>query len=170
MEEAVGRLQEMEGRTRLFHADEEKVTIAKETGTNMKDMKLDKTMCDTDMLQYGTPEPIAVPEPDSKVLLTDTVSNRKLFKEGRLVHRSEPELKTHTSYLVFAILPREWTAEDEAKAQAKWGNGTLSTTEGLAGKPKGMSRRQMKREKKAADVEGKTMPEQKVLVNEDECE
>jgi tRNA (adenine57-N1/adenine58-N1)-methyltransferase len=34
--------------------------------------------------------------------------NRKTFKEGRLVHRTEPELKTHTSYLVFGILPREW--------------------------------------------------------------
>lgn len=35
------------------------------------------------------------------------------WDQGRLVHRSEPELKTHTSYLVFAMLPREWTEEDE---------------------------------------------------------
>lgn len=35
------------------------------------------------------------------------------WNEGRLVHRSEPELKTHTSYLCFAILPRDWTDEDE---------------------------------------------------------
>ncbi|KAI9889212.1 MAG: tRNA (adenine(58)-N(1))-methyltransferase catalytic subunit trmt61a [Vezdaea aestivalis] len=33
-------------------------------------------------------------------------SSTSAFKEGRLVHRSEPDLKTHTSYLVFAILPR----------------------------------------------------------------
>ena len=45
---------------------------------------------------------------------------RKLYKEGRLVHRAEPELKTHTSYLVFALLPREWTAEDEERAQRRW--------------------------------------------------
>jgi len=47
-------------------------------------------------------------------------ANRKVFKEGRLVHRTEPEIKTHTSYLVFAVLPREWTAEDEAACRAKW--------------------------------------------------
>jgi tRNA (adenine57-N1/adenine58-N1)-methyltransferase len=45
---------------------------------------------------------------------------RTLFKEGRLVHRTEPELKTHTSYLVFAVLPREWSAEDEERARRKW--------------------------------------------------
>ena len=32
---------------------------------------------------------------------------RKLWREGKLVHRTEPELKTHTSYLTFAILPQE---------------------------------------------------------------
>ncbi|KAL2417674.1 tRNA (adenine(58)-N(1))-methyltransferase catalytic subunit trm61 [Exophiala dermatitidis] len=42
------------------------------------------------------------------------------FNGGSLVHRTEPELKTHTSYLVFAVLPREWTEEDEKAAQAKW--------------------------------------------------
>jgi tRNA (adenine57-N1/adenine58-N1)-methyltransferase catalytic subunit len=30
---------------------------------------------------------------------------RKTYKEGNLVHRTEPEVKTHTSYLVFAVLP-----------------------------------------------------------------
>ena len=39
------------------------------------------------------------------------------YKSGQLVHRSEPELKTHTSYLVFAILPREWTEGDELRAR-----------------------------------------------------
>ena len=33
---------------------------------------------------------------------------RKLYKEGNLVHRTEPEVKTHTSYLVFATLPQTW--------------------------------------------------------------
>ncbi|KAK3325586.1 tRNA methyltransferase complex GCD14 subunit-domain-containing protein [Apodospora peruviana] len=40
--------------------------------------------------------------------------------DGRLVTRGEPEIKTHTSYLVFAILPREWTEEDEAAALARY--------------------------------------------------
>lgn len=38
---------------------------------------------------------------------------RKIWKEGVLCHRTEPELKTHTSYLVFAVLPQAWTDEDE---------------------------------------------------------
>ncbi|KAI9779656.1 MAG: tRNA (adenine-N(1)-)-methyltransferase catalytic subunit trm61, partial [Peltula sp. TS41687] len=44
----------------------------------------------------------------------------KHFNEGRLVHRSEPEIRAHTSYLVFAVLPRQWTAEDEEKAATQW--------------------------------------------------
>jgi len=45
---------------------------------------------------------------------------RKAFKEGRLVHRTEPEIKTHTSYLVFAVLPREWSDEEEKACREKW--------------------------------------------------
>lgn len=44
----------------------------------------------------------------------------KSYKEGRLVHRTETELKTHTSYLVFAVLPQEWSEADEALAKEKW--------------------------------------------------
>ncbi|CRK21516.1 hypothetical protein BN1723_012421 [Verticillium longisporum] len=42
----------------------------------------------------------------------------KPWLQGRLVHRSEAELKMHTSYLVFATLPREWTDADEAAGPA----------------------------------------------------
>ena len=42
-----------------------------------------------------------------------------LFRSN-LVHKTEPEVKTHTSYLVFAVLSMEWSEEDEAKAAAKW--------------------------------------------------
>ena len=44
----------------------------------------------------------------------------KPFLQGRLVTRPEAETKAHTSYLVFAVLPREWTEEDEAAAAARW--------------------------------------------------
>ncbi|KAH8908824.1 tRNA methyltransferase complex GCD14 subunit [Coniochaeta sp. PMI_546] len=47
-------------------------------------------------------------------------SNYKIWKEGRLITKGEPEVKTHTSYLVFAVLPREWTEEEEAAAFARW--------------------------------------------------
>lgn len=50
---------------------------------------------------------------------------RKLFKEGTLVHRTEPEVRTHTSYLVFAILPLAWTAEDEQKADEEFPLGDI---------------------------------------------
>lgn len=53
---------------------------------------------------------------------------RKTWKEGRLVHRTEPELKTHTSYLTFAVLPREWTDGDEAAARQRWGGESLKST------------------------------------------
>ena len=50
---------------------------------------------------------------------------RKLYLAGNLVHRTEPEVKTHTSYLVFAILPREWTEEDERRCMEKWSTDPL---------------------------------------------
>jgi tRNA (adenine57-N1/adenine58-N1)-methyltransferase len=48
------------------------------------------------------------------------LADRKLYKEGRLVHRTEPEVKTHTSYLTFAVLPKAWSEQDEAKAAEEW--------------------------------------------------
>jgi len=48
---------------------------------------------------------------------------RKVWNEGVLIHRTEPELKTHTSYLVFAVLPMEWTEEDEELAAREWSDG-----------------------------------------------
>ena len=42
---------------------------------------------------------------------------RRMHTEGYLTHRSELEVKLHTSYLVFAILPIEWSEEDEVKTQ-----------------------------------------------------
>ncbi|KAH0608249.1 uncharacterized protein H6S33_002301 [Morchella sextelata] len=51
--------------------------------------------------------------------------------EGRLVTRGEQEIKTHTSYLVFAVLPREWSEEDERAA----GETVRATTRGLVDAP-----------------------------------
>lgn len=49
---------------------------------------------------------------------------KKPWREGRVVCRTEPEIKTHTSYLVFATLPRMWTEEDEQRARDQWGDPT----------------------------------------------
>jgi tRNA (adenine57-N1/adenine58-N1)-methyltransferase len=67
-------------------------------------------------------------------------AQKTLFKGGSLVHRSEPELKTHTSYLVFAILPRAWSDEDEEGARAKW---TLDVT---VQTPPAKSKKELKKE------------------------
>ena len=92
--EALTRLRDVEGRTRVFH------TEAAEPGDQKMPLLLSKQqrLENIRLAQEG----------------------RKLYKEGRLTHRPEPELKTHTSYLVFAILPREWSDEDEQSAQRRW--------------------------------------------------
>ncbi|KAJ5134404.1 tRNA (adenine(58)-N(1))-methyltransferase catalytic subunit trm61 [Penicillium atrosanguineum] len=71
------------------------------------------------------------------------------YSQGRLIHRSEPELKTHTSYLVFAVLPRDWTEEDEQKCRQQWPSQKLDAPEPKGGK----SRRQAKREAKEKCME-----------------
>ena len=64
------------------------------------------------------------------------------WDEGKLIHRSEPELKTHTSYLVFAVLPREWTEEDEERAR------NVVPQSQNAAVPTEKSKKQMKKERK----------------------
>ncbi|KAK4177602.1 tRNA methyltransferase complex GCD14 subunit-domain-containing protein [Triangularia setosa] len=58
-------------------------------------------------------------KPASAGSVETPASGVPLWMEGRLITRGEPEIKTHTSYLVFATLPREWTDEDEATAAAR---------------------------------------------------
>ncbi|PKX97228.1 tRNA 1-methyladenosine methyltransferase subunit GCD14 [Aspergillus novofumigatus IBT 16806] len=81
---------------------------------------------------------------------TAAPSSTPSYELGRLVHRTEPDLKTHTSYLVFAILPREWTEEDEQRCRQTW---PAQKTGGSpdAGKPKG--KKQLKREAKEKEVQ-----------------
>lgn len=55
---------------------------------------------------------------------------RSLWREGRLATRTEGELKGHTSFLTFAILPRVWTDADEAEAVSEV-QGAFCRTAGL---------------------------------------
>ncbi|KAK2880140.1 tRNA (adenine-N(1)-)-methyltransferase catalytic subunit trm61 [Arthroderma sp. PD_2] len=64
------------------------------------------------------------------------------YKQGTLIHRPEPELKTHTSYLVFAILPCTWSEEDEKRCREKWPSKNAHIEN--SGPPK--SKKQLKRE------------------------
>ncbi|KAI9374479.1 tRNA methyltransferase complex GCD14 subunit-domain-containing protein [Aspergillus egyptiacus] len=82
---------------------------------------------------------------------SNSIENIPPYAQGRLVHRPEPDLKLHTSYLVFAVLPREWSEEDERKCAEKWPGQIVgdSTTQ----QSKGKSKRQLKREAKAQEKE-----------------
>ncbi|EPS34602.1 hypothetical protein PDE_09566 [Penicillium oxalicum 114-2] len=64
------------------------------------------------------------------------------YDMGRLVHRTESEIKTHTSYLVFAILPRDWSEEDDLKCRQKWPSNKIDAEP----KPAPKSRKQQKKE------------------------
>ena len=127
VEEALTRLREVEARARNFHAEskEEAMDIGEEAGTPSSSNYVSKQQRLAD--------------------IRDAQANRKLFKEGRLIHRPEIELKTHTSYLVFAILPRKWTGEDEAKARQRWPSKVVASSSST----KEPSRRQMKKADKA---------------------
>ncbi|KAL8749479.1 MAG: hypothetical protein Q9199_007657 [Rusavskia elegans] len=125
VEEAIGRLREVEGRDRSYHHGMTSQSRAYDLAPEAAGEYVSKQQ----RLQN----------------IRDAQTDRKLYKEGRLVHRSEPELKTHTSYLVFAILPRAWTDDDEREAHAQLRAGPAKEVNG-ANKP--TSKRQMKREAK----------------------
>lgn len=66
------------------------------------------------------------------------------FKQGKVIHRSEPDLKTHTSYLVFATLPCAWSDEDERRCREMWPSAKCD-----APKLDKKSKKQLKREARA---------------------
>ncbi|ERF73149.1 hypothetical protein EPUS_02990 [Endocarpon pusillum Z07020] len=93
-------------------------------------------------------------------------ARKLLFRDGVLVHRSEPEIKTHTSYLVFAVLPVEWSEREEEEAREKWAAGRRDG-EAEVGMGKGKatkSLRQAKREARLkARAEGETKEKEGVM-------
>jgi tRNA (adenine57-N1/adenine58-N1)-methyltransferase len=86
-------------------------------------------------------------EPDYQPIVKETPfykekSDVPLYAQGRLTHRSEPDLRTHTSYLVFAILPRSWSEEDEQKCRKQWPSAQIAKTDN---EPQ-LSKKQMKKQ------------------------
>ncbi|WYZ38464.1 hypothetical protein EsH8_III_000378 [Colletotrichum jinshuiense] len=122
--EAVGKLREIERRTREFHnpADPNSAEDSPAAGNAM----------DVD-------QPAAATNGNRE----EDTNGGKPWLQGRIIHRAEPELKTHTSYLVFAVLPREWSEEDEAAVLAKWPCGAET---GVIGAKDKETRKQEKRE------------------------
>ncbi|PFH56709.1 hypothetical protein XA68_16113 [Ophiocordyceps unilateralis] len=98
VDEAIAKLKEDLKRTQEFHKAQQ--------SNPASDSSQDKTMTES---------------PAAKSRTNDGATDDKpAYMQGSIVHRAEAELKTHTSYLVFAILPREWDAEAEAAALKKW--------------------------------------------------
>ncbi|EOD47428.1 putative trna methyltransferase subunit protein [Neofusicoccum parvum UCRNP2] len=120
VDEALGRLREVEGRIKNFHE-----TMHGNAASTVENSE-----------QGADGEQIKGWGKESKEQRLQRIKaeekQRKTFKEGRLVHRTEPEIKTHTSYLCFAVLPREWTKEDEEKARRRWNNAGVPVKEGEA--------------------------------------
>ena len=90
--EAVKRQRRVEERLKAFHdmAQEIKSTVR-------ANLQLDREEWNKKISALG---------PSKKERLDQNraeESNRKLYKEGRLMHKTEQELKTHTSFLTFAI-------------------------------------------------------------------
>lgn len=110
VDQAVSRLREVERRARDFHSGK-----AGQANGATQDRKT---------MPAGQPQ----------------MARKALFNRGTLIHRSEPELKTHTSYLVFAVLPRHWTEDDERQAMNTWKGRAPSQSNVLK------SQRQLKRE------------------------
>ncbi|KAJ2970477.1 hypothetical protein NQ176_g8169 [Zarea fungicola] len=105
------------------------------------EMDIDSSAAVSDATSHGKDSNTHNHQSDNATEAAD--DQEKPFMQGRLVHRSEPDLKTHTSYLVFALLPPEWTDEDEAKALAKWPCGQESKVIGNLDK---QARKKEKRE------------------------
>lgn len=102
--EAVNRLKEINRKTKEFHRTQYPNPNGEADGS---EMDVDTPASSTDRSKT-----------DGKG--TNSEEDSKPWMYGNLLHRPEADLKTHTSYLTFAVLPREWSEEDEEAAMAKW--------------------------------------------------
>ncbi|KAI1776431.1 tRNA methyltransferase complex GCD14 subunit [Hypoxylon cercidicola] len=129
VEEAIGKLKEIEGRFKKFHGQSDDVDVdMDEDDDEMADKHVNgKSKGKATLPKYGT----------------EDLSSVKPWMAGRLAHRTEPELKTHTSYLVFAVLPQEWTEAQEMAAFEMWPCGMESRVIGSLDKE---ARKRAKRE------------------------
>ncbi|MCJ1310406.1 tRNA (adenine-N(1)-)-methyltransferase catalytic subunit trm61 [Agyrium rufum] len=143
VDEALGRLRELDSRTREI---KEMMAMANKEGELVAHTPSEE----------GQSRLLSKQERREQILQAQ--EGRKIYKEGNLVHRSEADIKMHTSYLVFAVLPRAWTEEDEKKARDQWpvGGGAKESFSGP------LSKRQRKKAAKEA-AGGKNLLEQITL-------
>ena len=139
VDEAVNRLRTFEERAKTFREGHPSKTPRGVTDDAENDIEMSES-----------------PAPQSK-------SSVPGFKQGTLIHRTENELKTHTSYLVFAILPRAWTEADEQRCREKWpSRGRLGSTEG----EKKKSKKQLKKETAEKERQEEALKKDMVAVAE----
>lgn len=138
--EAVAKLKEIEVKAAEHNAKMLAATKGQKKNSN------DNNDDDDDVDEDVKPNSKSARDNTVQVVEEDKNSNSssaKLFMQGQLVTRPETEIKAHTSYLVFAILPREWTEEDEAAAAAKW---PIGKEQKVIGAMDRAARKQQKRE------------------------
>lgn len=123
VDEALARLRELEGKGKVWHAKDEKNGQASTVSTASTTSKNEKSGKGIKQVPTSASETQPESRKDRLARIKEQDKDRKPWKEGRLVHRSESELKTHTSYLTFALLPRAWSVEDEEKARGMVGGG-----------------------------------------------
>ncbi|KAI8960564.1 tRNA methyltransferase complex GCD14 subunit [Daldinia sp. FL1419] len=125
--EALAKLQEVEGRVKNFRGQSQDADV--EMGED------DEAAVSTNPTNGNTLSSLGSE--------AGSAQSVKPWLVGRIIHRTEPEIKTHTSYLVFALLPQEWTEAQEAAAFENWPCGKESRVIGKLDKE---ARKQEKRE------------------------
>lgn len=119
VDEAITRLREVESRARAYHP--EAFAGAAAAAAKSQPKTAGNPPLSSSALSPSPSDPSKSKQHRISKNKKEVQESRKLFREGRLVHKTEPDLKTHTSYLVFAILPRDWTEAEEGEAQKRWG-------------------------------------------------
>lgn len=115
VEEAVGKLRVVEGRLKEFQKAQREAAEAAATAAANGEAAPVKT--EEELVEE---KEMKIQKQQASNQTKETSSQIPSYEMGRLVHRTEPDLKTHTSYLVFAVLPRAWSADDERKAREMW--------------------------------------------------
>ncbi|KAF4556544.1 tRNA methyltransferase complex GCD14 subunit-like protein [Elsinoe fawcettii] len=124
--EAVGRLKEVEGRFKVWEGTMKAATPGQDGKSRERDGGVSAE--GAEVVENGAKGAKAKGGKGERMTAKqarqernrEMERDRKVFKEGMLVHRTEPDVKAHTSYLVFAVLPVEWSEEDEGKAEEQW--------------------------------------------------
>ncbi|KAI0459936.1 tRNA methyltransferase complex GCD14 subunit [Xylaria acuta] len=141
VDEAITKLKQIDGRFKEFYKDK------RDADVNMEDID-----AENDNEGQAAPSNGDINAANDNTDVSDSPT-LKPWMVGRLVHRTEAEIKTHTSYLVFAVLPQEWSEEQEAAAFEKWPCGKENKVIGSLDKE---TRKQEKREMLLGNKQKKT--------------